>query len=104
MSTTERNLLQACITNDIELVKTLILEEGQSPNQRFEHGATALMISTQEQNKEIVQFLLENGADPNISAEHNVSALMIAAKHGNTDIAKMLVAHGAKTAYDPDKK
>lgn len=99
MNTEERNLLNACIKNDLILIKTLIEDEGENPNQRFELGATALMIATQEQNKEIVEYLLSKGADPNIKAENNVSPLMIAAASGNTEIAKILVANGAETAY-----
>ncbi len=101
LSCEERNLLNACIKNDFELVQALI-QEGADPNQAFDMGATALMIATQEGNKDIVEFLLAQGADPNQKTETNVSPLMIAAAKGNTEIAKILVSSGAKTSYDHD--
>ena len=97
----ERNLLNACIQNDFKLVQSLI-QEGIDPNQRFEMGATALMIATQEGNKDIVEFLLAQGADPNQKTETDISPLMVAAAKGNTEIAKILVSNGAKTSYDQD--
>ena len=65
-------------------------------NYQNEHGGTALMIASIEDDRDIVRFLLSQGADPNIRDDggDRETALMYASHHDNEEIVRILTSFG----------
>ncbi len=75
----------------LELTR-LLLEYHADPNERDEHGHTALMGA---EFKAGAELLLAFGADPNMQANDGGTALMHASRIGNLDLINTLLEWGA---------
>lgn len=87
-------LLRACAIGNDLLVNVLI-DLGADVNSKDEFGATALMLATNRNHKNVVQRLIDAKADVN---ERNIidrTALMFASLKGNADIVKILINSNA---------
>ena len=82
--------LNACINNDIELVKKMIKQgvDIHAENDRAISRAACCL------NFDIVKLLVENGVDPN-TEDIEGSVLYWAAFSGDVNAVKFLVEHGA---------
>lgn len=72
------------------------LDAGADPNERDQHGATALMNAAAGGHTSAARLLMERGADPNIATRRDgATALMMAAYRGHADMVRLLLAKGA---------
>lgn len=72
------------------------LDAGADPNERDQHGATALMNAAAGGHTGAARLLMERGADPNIATRRDgATALMMAAYRGHADMVRLLLAKGA---------
>ena len=71
----------------------LLIKYGEEPNDKFDNGMTALMYSSQFENRlSAVEALLKHKADPDMRDDEGNTALM---KAGSLAIAKLLVKYKA---------
>lgn len=87
-------LIDAILYNDARDVRNL-LEEGESPNERDDHGRPALIWAADMQNIDSVRVLLEYGADIDAVDQTNKTALMEAVDKRAYDIVSLLLDAGA---------
>ena len=66
-------------------------------NKKNESGATVLMFTAMQGDKDALAFLLEKGADIEAKDRWNMTALMHAASHGHKDNVMLLLKNGADT-------
>ena len=72
------------------------LDAGADPNERDQHGATALMNAAAGGHTGAARLLIERGADPNLATRRDgATALMMAAYRGHADMVRLLLAKGA---------
>lgn len=58
--------------------------------------ATALLLSAQNDQVEMVKYLLESGAALELADDNNCTPLYVASQNGNVEVVKMLLEFGAK--------
>jgi ankyrin repeat protein len=91
-----KELFKAIKENNIEKVKSLILDRSADINAIDELGNTTLMRAAERGSTEVVKLLLDHGADINTKDEHGETALMRAvAGYGNTETVNLLLERGA---------
>lgn len=82
-----------------DLVRRLVVEEGQDVNQVDEEsGLTPLQIAVIKGHEEMVHALLRLGANPNVQDPQGRTPLDDAYVLGHDDIVDMLLASGARGA------
>jgi ankyrin repeat protein len=90
----ENPLIQACYENNLEKVKSLLLDRGTNPNLQNNHGWTALMTASCYGRIDLVRLLLlDRRADPNLQDSDGWTALRWASWLRYTDIVKLLEAY-----------
>ncbi|KAK3321994.1 ankyrin repeat-containing domain protein [Apodospora peruviana] len=73
-------IFQAAETNNIDLLKTLLLQDPDAVNYtNLENGVTALQYALQKGHTEAARILLAAGADPDVKADDHLSPGMWAA-------------------------
>lgn len=100
-------LMLACMANNIEVVK-LLLVWGVNVNIQDNIGWTSLMwISRYTRNVDIAQLLLEHGADVNIKDNTGWTALMLASRNSNNEssinMVLWLLEHNAEINVQNDQ-
>ena len=94
-------LEQALKNNDLESVKSLILNDGADVNGYDDNNDPFLFYPIIRDNIELFKFMIENGAKVNIIDKQKNTPLMIACKlYTNIDFVKILLENYA----DPYKK
>jgi uncharacterized protein len=87
-------LIEAARNGHADCVKVLLLAKDVDANDK--NGYTALIISAEKGNANIISQLLAKGADVNSKTNGGVTALWIATHEGHNDIVKILKAAGAR--------
>ena len=84
---------------DVNIDKALLPSHGQSVSVDEGHQLarnTQLIVATEAENLEMVDYLLTNGADPNATASYtNLAPINVSAVTGNIEIAEKLLEYGA---------
>lgn len=86
-------LLDAAKNGDLAKLKKLA--KAEDLNQTAKNGRSALIVASEQNNKEVVDFLLAEGADPNITTSMGGTALSRAAENGNTKLMEKLLDYEA---------
>lgn len=81
----------ASMYGHLTIVKLLIGHQAKINLRMNFDGSTALMISTQEGNFEVVKYLTQNGANPFIRSYYGLTAFDFAANHDYISIYQFLV-------------
>ena len=89
------SLFDAVKAKNYELVKKLI-DEGADVNAKNDEGETALMIASNEGDKEICELLIEKGADVNAKDNEGNTALMYVSLKGDKEICELLIKNNAE--------
>ena len=93
------------IDGQTELVKELLTNHGENPNERDRGGCSALWWAAAEGHLEIAKTLIDQGAD--LEAEdktHNYTPLVVAAGNGHIDLVGVLIERKANLeACGPQK-
>ena len=95
-------ILRAAIARgDLHRVREL-LERGAPPNERGDHGTTALHWAAAADECEMVRALLQAGADPNARAADGCTPLHYAAREDAVRSVATLLDHGADPSMAND--
>ena len=95
-------ILRAAIAReDLHRVREL-LERGAPPNERGDHGTTALHWAAAADECEMVRALLQAGADPNARAADGCTPLHYAAREDAVRSVATLLDHGADPSVAND--
>lgn len=103
-------LMKAVQENDLEKVKSLILTDRSSINEKDKNDETALMVAAKNGNLQLVKLLVENGADVNIikgkfsefsrAYKGDMStALSLAVENNHKEVVRYLVQHKANINF-----
>jgi ankyrin repeat protein len=97
---------QAELGEHRDLVRRLVMEEGQDVNQVDEEsGLTPLQIAVIRGHEEMVHALLRLGANPNVHDAQGRTPLEDAYAFGHDDIVDMLLSYGAEGGHaNPEAK
>ncbi len=90
-------MITAVLSGRIENVRFL-LDSGEDPNIRDQHGKAALHHAVETEKTTMVSLLLAHNADVNVRATDGSTPLHLAALKGNISIAQMLLEKNANTA------
>jgi ankyrin repeat protein len=90
MNRYENPLIEACYKNDLEKVKSLLLEHGADPNLQAIDGWTVLLEASLGNNIDMVRLLLDHGADPNLQDSTGGTASKYASYFGRTDMVRLI--------------
>ena len=71
----------------------MLLETGEDPNIRDEHGITLLLYATMYGHKDCIQLLFEYGADPNIQDDYGGTPLHEAVLYHDIELVTFLLEH-----------
>jgi uncharacterized protein len=85
----EQLLIEAVKRGDLQTVEAL-LSEGAEPNERDEHGWTALNWAAGRGDQEVVAVLLARGADLTLTGRDKRTPLMIAKAAGRREVVEIL--------------
>ena len=99
--------LEAKQSNDVDVLKFLsevqqdllpmrtqgYFDENNNMTFECDPDSTALMISSAQDNMQLVKFLLDNGADPSIQTKTGATALLYAVYRGEYRIVQLLLEH-----------
>ena len=87
----------AAKSNDVNQITSLLDNNlvQEHINDKTDHGFTAIYISAQHNNLEILQLLHQAGADINISDKGGLTPLHIASRNGHLNIVQALLSIGA---------
>ncbi len=90
-------LFDACLNNDIQIVKYLFENYNLDTNMQSKkykstkvYNETLLMMTTYRSAIEVCEYLIENGIDKNIKSSNGKAALDIANEIGNSEIINLL--------------
>jgi ankyrin repeat protein len=100
IKTPRKTMLQACSTDDNELLQELI-DKGEDPDRKTGYKDPPLFICTKRANKRGVEILLKAGADPNI-VHKNTTPIVIAAEYNFKAITTLLLEKGAEINLNDD--
>jgi hypothetical protein len=100
IKTPRKTMLQACSTDDNNLLQEL-LDKGEDPDRKTGYKDPPLFICTERANKRGVEILLKAGANPNI-VHKNTTPIVIAAKNNFKDITTLLLQNGAEINLNDD--
>ena len=89
------DLLDACMQEQLETVKDLVINKGANVNHADAQGETPIISASFMNNLEIVKFLAEKGANVNHAKDNGFTALIWASFENNLEMVKYLVERGA---------
>uniref|UniRef100_A0A5K3ETX1 ANK_REP_REGION domain-containing protein n=2 Tax=Mesocestoides corti TaxID=53468 RepID=A0A5K3ETX1_MESCO len=93
------SLIQACLKNDEETVKSFLTSAECDINDIGVDGETTLARAVAKNSVPIVELLLQRGADPNMKEKKIESTPLIeAAKEGFDCVVKLLLQYGASVS------
>ena len=100
----QTDLIISCADGDLGTVIDQLMSGKITPDVRFIHGITPLMISSSCGHNDIVEALIQSGADVNKTDEFSYTALDYAkqAKQDSTQI--LLLQHGGLRGIDLDSR
>ncbi|KAK6543455.1 hypothetical protein TWF694_000201 [Orbilia ellipsospora] len=78
-----------------ERIVEILLDRGESINERDMLGETGLLVACRNGEEKIVEILLDRGADVNLLDEYQRSALWNASERGYEKIVRTLIKNGA---------
>jgi ankyrin repeat protein len=73
-----------------------LLQKGANQNHADEPGRTALLIATQNGNRDVVELLLKNGADHTREDSQTRTPLRLAAANGDRALVEMFLTRSDK--------
>lgn len=94
--TPEQRLIEGAMSNDIEIVRRLILGAKLPPDTTYGYSPTVLQIAVSNDNLEIAQLVVRRGADVNL-VNNRTTALHIAAGLRRIEMIKFLLSRKADT-------
>ncbi|MCC8419293.1 MAG: ankyrin repeat domain-containing protein [Rickettsia endosymbiont of Glossina mortisans submortisans] len=77
-------------------IAEFLINQGMSPNLRYEDGITGMMLAAERNNPDLIKLLLKLGVNPNVqNSKTGMTSLMYAASYLNVEPVRILLEYGA---------
>lgn len=77
-------------------IAEFLINQGMSPNLRYEDGSTGMMLAAERNNSDLIKLLLKLGVNPNVqNSKTGMTSLMYAASYLNAEPTRILLEYRA---------